>query len=98
MIQFGTIFSVFLFSFSGAFYLALRGEVYGQEGTSSCINCNLTTVENGSMTASETTVNTSLNIYPFETSYVKLLTNFNKQASMFIVIRTVKFIWCGSLE
>ena len=84
IIQFGTIFSVFLFSFSGAFYLALRGEVRDQEGTSSCVDCNLTTVENGSMAASETTVNTSLNIYPFETSYVKLLINFNKQASMYV--------------
>ena len=73
MIQFGTIFSVFLFSFSGAFYLALRGEVRGQEGNSSCVDCNLTSVENGSMTATdEGAVNTSLNIYPFETSYVTL--------------------------
>ena len=71
MIQFGTIFSVFLFSFSGAFYLALRGEVRGQEGNG-CMDCNLTSVENGSMAASEGVVNTSLNNYPFETSYVPL--------------------------
>ncbi len=72
MLQFGTIFSVFLFSFSGAFYLALRGEVNGQEGTSSCVDCNFTTMENVSMAASEGPVNTSLNIYPFETSYVPI--------------------------
>jgi hypothetical protein len=72
MIQFGTIFSVFLFSFSGAFYLALRGEVHGQEGTSSCVDSNLTTIENGTMAASEGAVNSSLNIYPFETSYVPI--------------------------
>ena len=69
MIQFGTIFSVFLFSFSGAFYLALRGEVRAQGG-SSCMegaDCNFTSAENGSMT-SEGILNTSLNIYPYETS------------------------------
>lgn len=76
MIQFGTIFSVFLFSFSGAFYLALRGEVRGQEGTSSCVDCNFTTDGNESMAASEAAVNTSLNIYPFETSYVPIIISY----------------------
>ena len=71
MIQFGTIFSVILFSFSGAIYLALRGEVSGQEGNG-CMDCNLTIVENGSMAASEGVVNTNLNNYPYETSYVPL--------------------------
>ena len=69
MIQFGTIFSVFLFSFSGAFYMALRGEVHGHEGNG-YIDCNSTIAESESMAASEGVVNTSLNIYPFETSYV----------------------------
>ena len=69
MIQFGTIFFVFLISFSGAFYLALRGEVRTQ-GEGSCIDgvdCNFTSAKNGSM-VSESILNTSLNIYPYETS------------------------------
>ena len=66
MIQFGAIFAVFLFSFSGAFYLALRGEVHSQE-ESDCIDCNDTLTDDAS---SVSALNTSLNIYPFETSYV----------------------------
>ena len=64
IVQFGSIFSVFLFSFSGAFYLALRGEVQN-EGVESYN----TTVENGSI-APENILNTNLYSYPFETSYV----------------------------
>ena len=68
IIQFGSIFSVFLFSFSGAFYLALRGEVRN-EGVES-MDFNNTSVENGSI-ASENILNTNLYSYPFETSYAK---------------------------
>ena len=72
MIQFGTIFAVFLFSFSGAFYLALRGEVRAQmESGCAADNCNFTnntTAQNESTLAPA--LNTSLNIYPYETSYV----------------------------
>ena len=68
MIQFGTIFAVFLFSFSGAFYLALRGEVRFQEGSSCTANvdCNFTNSENGSGIVP--VLNTSINLYPYETS------------------------------
>ena len=87
MIQFGTIFSVFLFSFSGAFYLALRGEARGQEGNG-YMDRNLTSLENGSMAISEGVMNTSLDNYPFETSYVPLQVILsNGHASLFIVIQ-----------
>lgn len=68
IIQFGTIFAVFLFSFSGAFYLALRGEVRFQEGNNCTANvdCNLTTSENRSGIVP--VLNTSINLYPYETS------------------------------
>ena len=71
MIQFGTIFAVFLFSFSGAFYLALRGEVYSPEESVCTVDteCNYTLAENGS-SVQASALNTSLNIFPFETSYV----------------------------
>ena len=64
MIQFGTIFAVFLFSFSGAFYLALRGEVKTQMGDVSNIT-NSSVALNGTDTD---TFTSSLDIYPFETS------------------------------
>ena len=73
--QFGIIFAVFLFSFSGGFYLALRGEDRGslQQANSTICNsattgalCNLTNAENEGATMSE--LNTSLNIYPYETA------------------------------
>ena len=67
--------------------------MHNQEGISSCVDCNSTTVENGSMAASEMTVNTSLNIYPFETSYVKLLMNINNKASIFIMIHIYSEIY-----
>ena len=90
MIQFGTIFSVFLFSFSGAFYLALRGEIHNQEGIG-CMDYNLTSGENGSMAASEGVVNTSLNIYPFETSYV--ISNYCRMAIHLCLLCTCSEIY-----
>ena len=68
MIQFGTIFAVFLFSFSGALYLALRGEVRFQEGSNCTANmdCNFTTSENRSSIVP--VLNTSIGLYPYETS------------------------------
>ena len=61
MVQFGSIFLVFLVSFSGAFYLALRGEVRSQG----------TPLESGdgNVSAQNTTSDffTSLDIYSFET-------------------------------
>ena len=74
MIQFGTIFAVFLFSFSGAFYLALRGEVY-PPAESDCVgDCNNTLAENNS-SVQVPALNTSLNNFPFETSYVNNIIN-----------------------
>ena len=68
MIQFGTIFFVFLFSFSGALYLALRGEERtggrGRGGGGGGNNTNGTLEE---MTTDDE-FTTSLDIYPFETS------------------------------
>ena len=93
MIQFGTIFLVFLFSFSGAFYLALRGEVLdGEPGSCTVdgLDCNSTgAAENGSMPVSENaSLNSSLNIYPFETSYVCLmmLYTYTKHCKEFLLI------------
>lgn len=71
MIQFGTIFLVFLVSFSGAFYFALRGEVRSTgapvlvpfSGNDSFGNESNTTT----MSSQSATFTTSLNIYPFET-------------------------------
>ena len=74
MIQFGTIFAVFLFSFSGAFYLALRGEIHTSAIPTQEVketNCTLDSTECNSTTADEnrsTEFVTSLNIYPYETS------------------------------
>ena len=65
IIQFGAIFLVFLVSFSGAFYFALRGEVRSvpmpSSGNTSFRNeSNTSTSESGNFT-------TSLDIYPYET-------------------------------
>ena len=69
MIQFGTIFAVFLFSFSGAFYLALRGEVKSIPIDNNTVN---TTLNNDTNVTSfdETNFTTNLDLYPFETAYV----------------------------
>lgn len=66
MIQFGTIFLVFLFSFSGSFYLALRGEVISST-SAVCRNtteCNMNATNETDVMVS---INSSLNLYPFET-------------------------------
>ena len=63
MIQFGAIFSVFLFSFSGAFYLALRGEERVLRESS-----NNTMDEVNSTSTPERAFGTNLDIYPYETS------------------------------
>ena len=79
MIQFGAIFAVFLFSFSGAFYLALRGEDRTQmEGVcvSDCNATNVTVAENESSLVPP--LNTSLNLYPFETSWVDYIIVFGE--------------------
>ena len=70
MIQFGAIFAVFLFSFSGAFYLALRGEDRTQMAGGCVGDCNVTNVTNVTSAENElvSPLNTSLNIYPYETS------------------------------
>ena len=60
MVMFGAIFLVFLFSFSGAFYLALRGEVRSEDAS-----VGNTTVDNNTVAA---VLRTSLDINPFETS------------------------------
>ena len=65
MARFGAIFLVFLVSFSGALYFALRGEVRSipmpsSENTSFGNESNASTSETGSFT-------TSLDLYPFET-------------------------------
>ena len=61
MVQFGSIFLVFLVSFSGAFYLALRGEVRSENP-----------LENGEGSVSVENATsgffTSLDIYSFETA------------------------------
>ena len=81
MIQFGTIFAVFLFSFSGAFYLALRGEVYPSVESDCVGDCNYTLAKNNS-SVQVPALNTSLNNFPFETSYV--LTIIMNQISLII--------------
>ena len=64
MIQFGTIFMVFLLSFSGAFYLALRGEVR----SASEITCgNSTNLECQNNDTETDVLVTSLNLNPPET-------------------------------
>ena len=60
MIRFGTIFLVFLVSFSGALYFALRGEVRFVPMPSSGNESNTNTSETGNF-------NTSLDLNPFET-------------------------------
>ena len=67
MIQFGTIFGVFLFSFSGAFYLALRGEVRPDPLANDTVTVMNATNNSGAMFDSESTLFTSLDLYPFET-------------------------------
>ncbi len=54
---------VFLFSFSGAFYLALRGEE-----SSTIVACTNSTGCNLNVTNQTVSFNTSLDLYPFETA------------------------------
>ena len=65
IIQFGAIFLVFLVSFSGAFYFALRGEVRSVpivlSGNASFGN------ESNTSTSGTGNFTTSLDIYPYET-------------------------------
>ncbi len=71
MIQFGTIFAVFLFSFSGAFYLALRGEERGSRGGSRGEgrgNATNGTLEEVAVEDDEDGFTTNLDLYPHETS------------------------------
>lgn len=79
MVQFGAIFCVFLLSFSGSFYLALRGEVRpAPEGLSPQLDDINSTVLSDN--ASNSTLDgsqplfTSLDLQPFETSeYYKVV-------------------------
>lgn len=66
MIQFGTIFLVFLFSFSGSFYLALRGEELSRS-FGVCENATQCDVNTTNETDVVVFVNSSLNLFPFET-------------------------------
>ena len=85
IIQFGAIFAVFLFSFSGALYLALRGEVHYQMESDcaggGCNFTNTTTAQNESTLVPA--LNTSLNIHHYETSYVKHSSIANKYSQTF---------------
>ena len=97
MVQFGAIFAVFLFSFSGAFYLALRGEVH-LPAQSDCLSCNITAAENDT---GQSQLNTSLNLYPFETSYVDDSLTYQTVDSLLsgnlYTCTTVRYTMCGSL-
>lgn len=63
VLPFSLFFSIFLISFSGAFYLALRGESRGYD-----ILTNSTQQHHSNTTAGETAkVATSLDIHPYET-------------------------------
>ena len=71
IIQFGAIFLVFLVSFSGALYFALRGEV--RSSATSVLtshaenNVSLRNESNTTSSSENGTFSTSLSIYPYET-------------------------------
>ena len=70
IIQFGAIFLVFLVSFSGALYFALRGEVRSSDTsvlTSQAENVPLRNESNTTSSSENGTFSTSLSIYPYET-------------------------------
>ena len=62
MIPFSAIFSIFLFSFTGAFYFALRGEEFTT--TTSNGNCSLEMDDENSVQNVTTTELSSLDIFP----------------------------------
>jgi len=61
MVPFGAVFSLFLFSFTGAFYFALRGEEFVDNNCSS-------DVDDGHCVQNATNAeSSSLNIFPHDT-------------------------------
>ena len=60
MIPFGGIFSIFLFAFTGAFYLALRGE---EDTHTTTRNCTLE-MDDENCVANVTTTESSLDTFP----------------------------------
>ena len=62
MIPFGGIFSIFLFAFTGAFYLALRGEEVTRNTTRN--NCTLEMDDENCVESVTTTTESSLDIFP----------------------------------
>ena len=67
IIQFGAIFLVFLVSFSGALYFALRGEVRSSVLTSHAENASMRNESNATSSSENGNFSTSLSIYPYET-------------------------------
>lgn len=63
MIPFGAIFSLFLFSFTGAFYFALRGEEFTTTVVTSS-NCSSEIDDENCVQNVTTTESSSLNIFP----------------------------------
>ena len=64
MIPFSAIFSIFLFSFTGAFYFALRGEEFTTTTTTTNRNCSLEMDDENSVQDVTTTELSSLDIFP----------------------------------